>query len=167
MISIEAPLDDELCRLTLLVFKASFEARNRTVLPRALKLCLDADMELPKWLRLGWQEAYEDASKHKSWDKALGRPGGKGKHTKNRKLHDELRHRIVCRVSELTRKRGDKKRDKKETGLFNKIADEMKADGIKISGGTVRDIYYDEGSKLLRKLAEWRKARGLNSDFLA
>jgi hypothetical protein len=147
--------------------KDMWEVGHKWALPLALTLCFHDGGEPPEWVRTAWLGAYCALRdfRAKNWEQVLGEAGEKGAHRKNRKLHAELRYRIVCLVL---------KSGKATTEVFKEIAKELKADGIKTSYAMVRDIYYSPEGKGLRVLIERardeiKRARdeGLNSDFLA
>jgi hypothetical protein len=148
---------DRLYRMFLTRLRTLFEAGNKSALPGALAFCLRVGRKPPKWVCAAWVKAYEDATV-KSWDEVLGSPPGKGTHRENRKLHKALTGRIVRRVLE---------NGKVVPEVFEQIAKEIKADGIKISASTVKSIYYRPQGRMLRIVIEWCERHGLNSDFLA
>jgi hypothetical protein len=142
----------------LAFLKLMLDAGHKEALPIALTICLREGGEPPEWLRRAWLKAHEAAREGNDWNGALGSPSGKGAHGKDRKLHDTLRHRIVCRVLE---------NGKVIPEVFKQIAEEIKADGIKVSASTVKSIYYRPEGRMLRVLIKWCKRHGFNSDFLA
>jgi hypothetical protein len=137
-----------------------WEAGHKWALPLALTLCFLKEGQPPEWVRLAWLKAYRTLRdfKAKNWEDVLGSPQGKGAHRKNRKLHAELRYRIVCRALEST---------KVVPETFEEIAEEIRADGIAVSAATVKAIYYRPEARALRALIKAAREHGLNSDFLA
>jgi hypothetical protein len=138
----EAETDEYLAEC-LQILKEKFESGNKTGLLYAIYYCLLLRRPLPDWLRLAFLHTYEARARFeiRSWDDVFGRPVPKGTHLKTEKRNSELRFLILERVEAL--KAEGRPIDK---GLFEEVGM-----GLRISGTTASDIYYDERTRELRE----------------
>jgi hypothetical protein len=64
------------------ILKKRFENGDKTVILKAIQQCLLMKRRLPKWLCVGFLQAYDRATGYeiRSWDEAFGAPHPKGTH---------------------------------------------------------------------------------------
>jgi hypothetical protein len=93
--------------------------------------CSQFNVKLPAWARKAIVEAY--LSPPKSWDDVFGRPLPKGKSKKAQQRRQRIAMHVIPRVKKL-----HAQGEPIDIALFDKVAGEFRA-----SGGTVRNIYYD------------------------
>ena len=111
---------------------------EKRALIRTIVTCSRFNVKLPAWVREAIVEAY--ISLPKSWDDVFGRPVevAKGKSGAAERRRRRIGVAVIRRVKELNSK--GTKRMPIGPALFRKVGKEFG-----VSGGTVRDIYYDEG----------------------
>jgi hypothetical protein len=121
--------------------REQFEAGEEWALIDAVDLCARMGMAMPVWLATAFCERYMSWSvyKVKTLDKAFG-VERKGFRVKDRARRERLRPRIVWLILEL---HADGQGMPMDERIFAKVAKELKKDGIKVGGSTVRDIYYE------------------------
>ena len=112
---------------------------DKRALIRTIVRCSQFNVKLPGWARKAIVEAY--ISLPKSWDDVFGRPVevAKGKSVEAKRRRRRIGVAVIRRVRELNSKELNSQRKPIGPALFRKVGKE-----IGVSGGIVRDIYYDE-----------------------